>query len=172
VSVPAAEGLLDSAVCDDEEEKPDMHVDAIDKQLIAALQADARRPLVSLARDLDMAPSSVRDRMSRLESRGVITGYAAITDARELGWGVQAFLLVRLDRHEQDFESHMLELPQVRACYMVSGRFDYIVHVAGADIDELGTFVREGIEVEPGVPRVESAIVFRTLKSEAGWPAR
>ena len=37
------------------------------------------------------------------------------------------------------------------------------------DIGELGQFIRESLEIEPGIPRVESVIVFQQVKADAGW---
>ena len=146
-------------------------MDETDLKLISALQQDGRRPLASLARELGMAPSSVRERMAKLEESGVITGYAAVVDPAKVGWGVQAFLMATVERGEAEFEAKMKRLPQVRRCYMTSGRFDYLLHVGAPNIAELGQFIRESLEIEPGIPRVESVIVFQEVKSEPGWPA-
>jgi Lrp/AsnC family transcriptional regulator, leucine-responsive regulatory protein len=146
-------------------------MDATDIRLVNCLQQDGRRQIVSLAKELGMAPSSVRERMAKLEAAGVITGYAALVDPAKAGWGVQAFLLATVPRGEAEFEERMRELPQVRHCYMTSGRFDYLLHVGAPDIAELGRFIRESLEIEPGNPRVESVVVFQEVKSEPGWPA-
>jgi Lrp/AsnC family transcriptional regulator, leucine-responsive regulatory protein len=144
-------------------------VDSTDALLLNLLQRDGRRSIASLARELGMAPSSVKERMAKLEETGVITGYAALVDPAKVGWTVQAFLLARVEHGEPEFERKMKGLPQVRACYMTSGRFDYILHVCARDIEELGRFIRESLEIEPGIPRVESVIVFQSVKEEPGW---
>jgi Lrp/AsnC family transcriptional regulator, leucine-responsive regulatory protein len=145
-------------------------VDDIDVRLVTALQQDGRRPVVSLARELGMAPSSVKERMAKLEEAGVITGYAALVDPVKVGLGVQAFLLATVEHGEDEFEEKVRGLPQIRNCYMTSGRFDYLLHVGAGDIEELGRFIRESLEIEPGIPRVESVIVFQEVKSDPGWP--
>jgi Lrp/AsnC family transcriptional regulator, leucine-responsive regulatory protein len=146
-------------------------MDATDIRLVTCLQQDGRRQIVSLAKELGMAPSSVRERMAKLEAAGAITGYTALVDPAKVGWGVQAFLLATVPRGEAEFEERMRVLPQVRHCYMTSGRFDYLLHVGAPDIAELGRFIRESLEIEPGNPRVESVVVFQEVKSEPGWPA-
>jgi Lrp/AsnC family transcriptional regulator, leucine-responsive regulatory protein len=144
-------------------------LDDVDVRLINALQKDGRRPVVSLARELGMAPSSVKERMAKLEDSGVITGYAALVDPSKVGLGVQAFLLATVQHGEAEFEAKVRSLPQIRDCYMTSGRFDYLLHVGARDNAELGQFVRESLEIEPGIPRVESVVVFQEVKSEPGW---
>jgi Lrp/AsnC family transcriptional regulator, leucine-responsive regulatory protein len=144
-------------------------VDETDVRLLNSLQQNARRSVASLARELGMASSSVKERMAKLEETGVITGYVAVVDPTKVGWAVQAFLLARVEHGEAEFERKMQGLPQVRACYMTSGRFDYILHVGARDIAELGRFIRESLEIAPGIPRVESVIVFQDVKAELGW---
>jgi DNA-binding Lrp family transcriptional regulator len=144
-------------------------MDETDVLLLNSLQQDGRRSVASLARELGMASSSVKERMAKLEEMGVITGYTAVVDPTKIGWTVQAFLLARVEHGEPEFEQKMRGLPQVRACYMTSGRFDYILQVCARDIAELGRFIRESLEIAPGIPRVESVIVFQNVKSEPGW---
>jgi DNA-binding Lrp family transcriptional regulator len=144
-------------------------MDETDVLLLRSLQQDGRRSVASLARELGMASSSVKERIAKLEETGVITGYTAVVDPGKIGWTVQAFLLARVEHGEPEFERKMQGLPQVRACYMTSGRFDYILHVCARDIAELGRFIRESLEIAPGIPRVESVIVFQNVKAEPGW---
>lgn len=144
-------------------------MDAIDLRLVSALQRDGRRSVASLARELGMASSSVKERIAKLEESGVITGYTALIDPAKAGLGIQAFLLASVPHGEPEFEAKMRDLPQVKTCYMTTGRFDYLLHVGARDIGELGQFIRESLEIEPGIPRVESVIVFQQVKADAGW---
>jgi Lrp/AsnC family leucine-responsive transcriptional regulator len=81
---------------------------------------------------------------------------------------------VTLGRHSAEtirpFERGVLEIPHVRACYHVSGRFDYILHVAAQDLEHLGRLVKKHIAAIPGVDKTESFLVFSEIKSDVGWP--
>jgi Lrp/AsnC family leucine-responsive transcriptional regulator len=58
----------------------------------------------------------------------------------------------------------------IRACYHVTGRFDYLLHVVAMDLDHLGRLVKEDIAALPGVGRTETHIVFSEIKSDKGLP--
>ena len=52
-------------------------MDTIDMQIVALLRANARMPLKTLAAKVELARSTVRERLVRLEKTGVILGYHA-----------------------------------------------------------------------------------------------
>ena len=149
-------------------------MDTLDLKILKALQADGRRKNVDLAREFGVAASTVLERTRRLEERGHLRGFRAIVDPHSLGLNVQALISVTLGRHSAEtirpFERGVLEIPQVRACYHVSGRFDYILHVAAQDLDHLGRLVKQRIAAIPGVAKSESFLVFSEVKSDVGWP--
>jgi Lrp/AsnC family leucine-responsive transcriptional regulator len=149
-------------------------MDRLDQRLLKALQADGRRKNADIARELGVAPSTVLDRTRRLEERGHLRGFRAIVDPKSLGLSVQALISVTLGRHSAEtirpFERGVRGIPYVRACYHVSGRFDYILHVAAKDLEHLGHLVKKRIAAIPGVDKTESFLVFSEVKSDVGWP--
>ena len=64
-------------------------LDRIDRRIIGILQTDGRISWRELADRVHLAPSSVADRVRRLEQTGVIRGYAASLDPRALGHDVR-----------------------------------------------------------------------------------
>src|SRR5215216_5135191 len=80
-----------SSVCQEEFRM----IDEIDRQILLILQQNARTSNAEIARQIDMAPSAVLERIRRLESRGVIQGYEARINPEALGLGVLAFVFVR-----------------------------------------------------------------------------
>ncbi|WP_163143756.1 Lrp/AsnC family transcriptional regulator, partial [Arhodomonas sp. KWT] len=72
--------------------------DTYDHRLLEALQANARLSNVALAERVHLSPSQCQRRLKRLESAGVIRGYATVLDRRRLGLGVMAFVNVSLEK--------------------------------------------------------------------------
>jgi len=70
-------------------------IDETDRQILSILQQNARTSNAEIARQVDMAPSAVLERIRRLETRGVIQGYEARINPEALGLGVLAFVFVR-----------------------------------------------------------------------------
>ena len=69
--------------------------DRTDRAILAALQADGRRSMAELARDVRMSASAVTERVRRLEDAGVIRGYRADVDPEALGFAILAHLRLR-----------------------------------------------------------------------------
>ncbi len=149
-------------------------MDDIDRSILVAFQANARRRNADLARDLSVAPSTMLERVRRLEERGYFKGFRATLDPEKLGYGVQALVSVSLAEHRtktiRPFEEEVHEIPYVRVCYHVSGRFDYILLVVAKNLDHLGSLVKQQIAALPGVGRTETFIVFSEIKSDEGYP--
>jgi Lrp/AsnC family leucine-responsive transcriptional regulator len=148
-------------------------MDATDKRIIATLQKQGRMTNVELARMNDLAPSSMLERVRRLEERGVIKGYRAVLDPKQLGYRVEAMVMVTLDRHQaspiDDFESGVLDVPEVKACYHLTGRYDYMLHVAVRDIDHLGDLVKHTLAAIGGVEKQETFLILTTIKEDSGY---
>ena len=70
-------------------------LDPTDLRILALLQANARTSNADIARDLDMAPSAILERIKKLEQKGFVTGYEARLAAKKLGLGLTAFVFVR-----------------------------------------------------------------------------
>ena len=149
-------------------------VDALDRQILVKLQDDGRLTNARLAQALGLSQSAMSERVRRLEQEGHIVGYRALVDPASLGLGLQAFVAAELIRHGTDcieaFEHGVLALRDVRACYHVAGRFDYLLHVAVRDLEHLGRLIKNDIAAIPGVDKVETMLVYSEVKSDVGWP--
>lgn len=149
-------------------------MNTLDQRILAALQANARTKNVDLSRELGVAPSTVLERVRRLEEQGWIEGYRALVSPEKLGLTIQSFVAVILDRHEVDaiqaFEQGIQQVPYVRVCYHVAGRFDYLLHVVARDLEHLGELIKNQIASIPGIGKVESFPIYSEVQPDKGWP--
>jgi Lrp/AsnC family leucine-responsive transcriptional regulator len=149
-------------------------MDEIDTSILRALQRNGRQKHNELARRLNIAQSTVSERVRRMESQGLIKGYRAIIDTVQLGLNVRAFISIRLGRHEKEtiqrFEEQIRKIPHVQACYHLTGRYDYLLHVVTANLDELGDLVKNVIAELPGYVTSETFVIFSDVKSDNGLP--
>ncbi len=147
-------------------------MDEIDRKILEALQSNAREKNSILARKLGMPPTTLKERIKRLEERGVITGYRAVIDQKKLGLEVMAFIGVTLNRHEsshiREFEKGVKTIPGIRACFHMSGRFDYMLHVTAKNLEELGDLVKTGVTALPDFGKCETFLIFSEIKKERG----
>ena len=149
-------------------------MDDLDLNILQALQKDGRRKNADLAREFGVAPSTMLERINRLEARGFLQGYRAVIDPKSMGLRVQSFVAVSFVQLIADqiktFEQCVQALPNVMAGYHVSGGFDYILHVMATDLEHLGKLVKEQIAAIPGVGRTETFLVFSEIKADQGYP--
>ena len=149
-------------------------MDLLDLKILKALHSSGRKKNAELARELGVAPSTMMERIRRLEESGVLQGYRASLDPKKLGLDIQAFISVTLSRHETEiirqFEESIRKMPHIRACYHLTGRFDYLLHVFVDDLDQLGKLVKTRITALPGFGKSETFLVFSEIKSDNGLP--
>ena len=137
------------------------HLDAIDRQLIALLQDNARLSTVALAKAVGLGRTTVQERLQRLESAGVIAQYTV-----RLGSGgdpLQAWLMLRYaDGFScDDVMPQLTAMPQVRLCHSVAGELDLLVLVQAESPGELAD-LRERVAAIKGVDDVTTVPVLRT----------
>lgn len=133
-----------------------------DRELIALLRVNAREPVASLARKLNISRTTVQDRLRRLEQTKVIEGYALKLNEDAAVAGLKAFVTVEVEpRKTQDVTRALVKVPQLVSLHTVSGKFDLIAVVGAANADELDS-VLDRIGEVPGVTGTESAIILST----------
>lgn len=117
----------------------------IDRQIVGLLAADGRMSYTDLAKETGLSTSAVHQRVRRLEQRGVISGYAAITDPVELGLPLTAFVSIKpIDpAAPDDAPDRLSHLAAIEACHSVAGEESYILKVRVAGPAELEVLLQE-----------------------------
>jgi len=128
-------------------------LDERDAAIVAILQEDARATFSEIGKRVGIAPSTVHERVRRLERSGTITGYRAAVDPHGVGVFVTALVSVTpLDpRQPDDLPERVKEFPEVEDCHSVAGEENYILKVrtrTTADLEDLLRRIREKAEVQ------------------------
>lgn len=149
-------------------------LDRIDRQLLVALQSNARLSMAELAEQVNLSPSPCWRRVRQLEDAGYIQCYQARLSPTRLGYGVTAFVSVMMGSHTQKvaraFEAKLEKIPEIIACHNVSGRYDFLLEVVVADLQAFGDFVRDTLQTLPGVKEFYSSFSLKALKAERQLP--
>ncbi|MHB8148249.1 MAG: Lrp/AsnC family transcriptional regulator [Vulcanimicrobiaceae bacterium] len=137
-------------------------IDAIDRDILAALERDGRATYLELGRIVSLSPNAVADRVRRLERVGVICGFGVKIAPEALGLGFHALLDVKLtpDRPADAFERDLAEIPAIVGYALTTGRFDYTLRVACADRADLVRLV-EHLRTKGGAAETYSRVVLR-----------
>jgi Lrp/AsnC family leucine-responsive transcriptional regulator len=153
-----------------------MHIDidATDRQLLKALQDNARLTTSELAQMTGMSQSPCWRRVKRLEEAGLIAGYHARLDRRVLGYGVMAFVTISIDSqdetHSLDFERAVRDIPEVVMCHGVSGPEDFVLVVVAQDLDAYSALMQSKLRRLPGVKMVRTSFSLQEVKGLDGMP--
>ena len=149
-------------------------LDAIDRKILAELQADGRMTNVELAKRVGISAPPCLRRVRTLEEAGLIRGYHAQVDSRELGFEVQVFAMVGLvSQAEADlsaFEEKCRGWPLVRECHMLNGEVDFILKCVAPDLSSFQSFLTGELLTTPNVASVKTSLVIRGAKQEPGVP--
>ncbi len=119
-----------------------------------------------------MAPSAVLERVRKLESRGVITGYEARVSPKALGLGLLAYVFVRAEDRlgsEQSGEA-LAQIPEVLEVHHIAGEDCFLVKVRTADTESLGRLLREQFGAISTIRSTRTTIVMNTIKETAQLP--
>ncbi len=144
-------------------------LDSVDCDIIQILQGSGRISNKRLAERLGLAPSTTLERVRRLVDRKVIHGFHAEVDPGSLGIGLQAMIAVRLKDHSTEavdaFSEEVLRQPEVLSLFHVSGRNDFLVHVAVRDADHLRELAMRALVDRLEVAQIDTSIIFEHRSS-------
>jgi len=149
-------------------------LDSTDRQLLEALQQDARTTIAELAQRVSLSPSPCWRRVRQLEESGVIAGYHARLSRDKLGYGVTGFVHLQMNNHMPDamaaFEREVVALPQVLSCHNLSGRYDYLIEAIAPDLESFSQLVRVKIRSLPGVKEISTSFSLKEVKHAGSLP--
>jgi Lrp/AsnC family transcriptional regulator, leucine-responsive regulatory protein len=138
-------------------------VDAIDRQLVELLRANARLSFAELARQVGLSAPAVHERVGKLEAAGVITGYRAVVDPPSVGLDVTALIGVIESDSVDDtgLEAAMRQVPGIEDCWRVAGSEGYVLKVRVTDIPALEATIGALNRIR-GVARTRTTVVLST----------
>jgi DNA-binding Lrp family transcriptional regulator len=148
-------------------------LDAIDRKILSELQADGSLTNVELSRRVGISAPPCLRRVKALEEAGLIKGYRAILDSRQLGFGVSCFAMIQLkstSRIEIDaFEARIKAWDAVRESWTLSGEIDLILKCVFPNLEAFQEFVSELTNL-PNVASVRTALALAKVKDEPAVP--
>ena len=135
-------------------------LDPTDRQLLALLRTDAREPVSSLARKLDLARSTVQERIARLERTGVIAGYTIRSGEDFAERQILAHVMIAVDpKMAASVTADLKKMPEVRSLAAISGTFDMMAELAAETTAKIDA-VLDAIGHLKGVQKTMSSIVL------------
>lgn len=149
-------------------------LDRIDRRILRELQADGRITNAELAQRVGLAPTSMSDRLKRLQTHGIVTGFSARVDPHRVGLDLLVLVEVSLDKTTPDafekFAKAARNVPEVLECHMVAGGFDYLLKARLAGMPQYRAFLGGVLLNLPGVSETRTYPVIEEVKSDGPLP--
>lgn len=153
---------------------PKQPLDRTDRKILDLLQRDGRLTNAELAERVALSPSPCLRRVRALEEAGVIRQYVALVDPAQVGLGLLAYVVVKLEKRGKmpvdEFSRAVKEWPEVVACYAMTGDMDYLLRVHVEDLEHFSRFVLDRLLKQPGVIDVKSNFVLERIKDTTALP--
>jgi DNA-binding Lrp family transcriptional regulator len=152
-----------------------MQLDRADLKLLELLQRDGRATVQALSEAIHLSARATLNRVRKLETQGVIEGYRALVSRGVMGEQVCVFAEIALKDQRQSvvqrFEKRMAASREVIACYVISGRYDYIVRIACPHLADYHRLISGWLDdASLGVEKIMTNIELQTIKEFAGFP--
>ena len=146
-------------------------IDKIDLTILGILQGNGRTSNAEIARQVGMAPSAVLERMRKLERKGIIKGFEAVLNPKDVGFTLTAFTFVRADEGVGSTEigKGLARVPGVLEVHYTAGQDSYLVKVRARDTEHLQEILQQFGAI-PGVRDTRTTVVLTTLKESRTLP--
>jgi Lrp/AsnC family transcriptional regulator, leucine-responsive regulatory protein len=147
-------------------------IDSTDREILKLLQVNARISNAEIARQVGMAPSAILERIRKLETRGVITGYEARIDPAALGLDLLAYIFVRSSDMGGELRTgeRLAQIEEVQEVHHIAGEDCFLVKARVRDARTLGRLLRERFTASGSVISTRTTIVLETLRETTRLP--
>jgi Lrp/AsnC family transcriptional regulator, leucine-responsive regulatory protein len=145
-----------------------MKFDDIDRKILDILQTNCKITNAQLASEVGISPSSMIERVKRLENAKVIKKYVALVTPEKVGSGTLAMVSVSLSMHQLEpvdkLKKTLNDFDEVLECYHIAGEEDFLLKVAVKDIQQYQDFVLNKLSKIEGINKIKTTFVLSTVK--------
>ena len=148
-----------------------LSLDRIDIKILDILQKDGRISNTKLAEEVNLSATAALARVQKLTADGYILGYEAKLNPLILGANFVVFVEILLDKTTpnalDEFSEAVVQYPEIMACHMISGGFDFLVKIRCANMDEFRRISGNVLWRLPGVKETRSYPVMEVIKDSS-----
>lgn len=138
----------------------DYKLDAMDRQILSSLVKDARTPFLEIARKCGVSGAAIHQRVKKLETLGIITGYTTQVKPSSLGLPICAYIDISISQADRlaDVVSRLKKIPEVVECHFVTGDSTMLLKVYCASYDHLMEVIVNNINKIEAVKSTQTKI--------------
>ncbi|MEP6952231.1 MAG: Lrp/AsnC family transcriptional regulator [Ginsengibacter sp.] len=143
-------------------------LDKVDLSILRLMQENARISNADLARELNMVPSGVLERVKKLEQKNVILQYTTRLNPAPLNQKLVAFIFMKAADGLgcTTTGKELAKIPEVQEVHNIAGDDCYLVKVRTADSASLMELMRNQFSRIPNILSTRTTIVLETVKEQ------
>ncbi|WP_158974574.1 Lrp/AsnC ligand binding domain-containing protein [Cellulophaga sp. L1A9] len=140
--------------------KESVKIDGIDKKILRFLMADARKPVLEIARNIGISGAAIHQRLRKLENSGLIAGSKFVINPKVLGFSTMAYIGIYLDKAMSNpvAVKELEKIPEILECHYTTGNWSILIKVLCRDNEHLMQVLNNNIQQIDGVSRTETFI--------------
>ena len=118
-------------------------IDITDEKILELLTTNGRATYAYIGKQVGLSAPAVKERITKMEEAGIITGYTVQIDRGALGFGIEAFMYIAVPPERYDlFTPFVLADERVRDCYHMMGQQAFLLRIQVAAVSELDAFIK------------------------------
>ena len=139
-------------------------MDDIDKKILKRLQENARVTISVLSSEISLSMPAISERLRKLEAAGVIKQYTAILDPALVDKQLMAIIFLSIDSpsHGESFTKFVVDEPDIKECFYITGDFDYSLKIITQNTISLEALLNR-IKEQPGVVKTQTIVVLSSI---------
>ena len=149
-------------------------LDQIDLKLLELLQQSGKLTTKEIAKQVNLSPTPVYERIRRLEREGIIKKYVALVEAEKVGKSLIVFCDITLKEHTKEighqFVKDIMASKHVCECYNISGKYDFRLKVMVKDMKHYQDFVLNDLGSIKNIGSAQSTFVMGVIKHAYAVP--
>ena len=140
-------------------------IDDKDRKIIDLLLVSGREPATSLAEKVGLSVPSVIERIKKLQENGIISGFKAVVNYKNLGFDVTAIITIisESSSNYEDFRNKTKNNTEIINCFSTTGNGSHVLLIRTKNTDSLEKLLSK-IQLWPGVKRTETQLILSTYK--------
>ncbi len=153
-----------------------MKIDRTDKKILEILQKNAKITNAKLSKQIGLSPAPTLERVRKLESRGIISGYHAKLNMSKIGLSVSTFVMVSLKGHNkknlQSFLDKIKDVENIVECHHITGSGDFILRIVAEDIESYQELMLDKVSEIEVTDSLQSMVILSTFKDNKVIPVQ
>ncbi|MFX0181752.1 MAG: Lrp/AsnC family transcriptional regulator [Candidatus Hodarchaeota archaeon] len=141
-----------------------MNHDKIDRKILEILDQDGRTKFTEIAKSIQRTEGTVRNRIKRLQEKGIIHGFKVVTFPENLGYEIQALITFHLEPSYENY-IQMEQLPtqaelsnsRLLSLYRSNGENTFMLEVLCQSLQDLNHFITK-LRHFNGISKIDTLI--------------